>query len=90
MSVGLQWQRRHVVERQVRYNPAATEKRRDTAEGLKRRISCIHRMYRPPSWTLYIPAVRSAGGQEGTGRYEGGHEQRSQASHDAAAPHPGY
>ena len=29
---------------QVRQNPAATENRRDTVEGLNRRISCIHRM----------------------------------------------
>ena len=30
---------------QVRYNPATTEKRRETVDGLNRRISCIHRMY---------------------------------------------
>jgi hypothetical protein len=30
---------------QVRENPAATGNRRDTVEGLNRRISCIHRMY---------------------------------------------
>jgi hypothetical protein len=30
---------------QVRQNPVTTEKRRETVEGLKRRISCIHRMY---------------------------------------------
>jgi len=30
---------------QVLSNPATTENRRDTVEGLKRRISCIHRMY---------------------------------------------
>jgi hypothetical protein len=30
---------------QALQNPAATEKRRDTVEGLNRRISCIHRMY---------------------------------------------
>jgi hypothetical protein len=30
---------------QVRQNPAVTENRRDTVEGLNRRISCIHRMY---------------------------------------------
>jgi len=30
---------------QVRQNPAATENRRDTVEGLKRQISRIHRMY---------------------------------------------
>jgi hypothetical protein len=28
---------------QVRYNPATTENRRDTVEGLNRRVSCIHR-----------------------------------------------
>jgi hypothetical protein len=30
---------------QVRQNPATTENRRDTAGGLKRRTSCIHRIY---------------------------------------------
>ena len=30
---------------QVLENPATTEHRRDTVEGLKWRISCIHRMY---------------------------------------------
>ena len=29
----------------VRQNPAATENRRDTVDGLNRRSSCIHRMY---------------------------------------------
>jgi hypothetical protein len=29
---------------QVRWNPAVTENRRDTVDGLNRRISCIHRM----------------------------------------------
>jgi hypothetical protein len=28
----------------VRYNLAVTENRRDTVEGLNRRISCIHRI----------------------------------------------
>jgi hypothetical protein len=29
----------------VRYNPATTETRRDTVDGLNLRVSCIHRRY---------------------------------------------
>jgi len=35
----------HSVDDTGPVNPAATEKRRETVEGLNRRISCIHRKY---------------------------------------------
>ncbi len=34
---------------QVRYNPAITEVRRDTVDGLYRRVSCSHRTYNSTS-----------------------------------------
>jgi hypothetical protein len=47
---------------QVWQNPATTENRRDTVEGLNRRISCIHRMYssRCGRWAASGSRPRSA------------------------------